>query len=359
MKDSLVSRKNYQIKQIYFGKKTDYLINEIRVNKMFKLKYIMEDFLISEKKKINNNFNNKKNIVHSINNMRGFFPKAYWKKSKKNHNINILTLRDPTLLCLKGTMTCEYGDKCKLKPLCMVYRKISLNITNKYVDYIHAPSQYILDLHKKFGLKPKNELVIPNTTGRNLNNIKIDFNSKIDEILYVGNLNFSKGTKTLLKAFSLLYLKNIKLVFIGKGNEKQENYLKEKSKNLNVEFTGWLDKNKVIERIKNAKIVVLPSEWPEAFGRTLIEALMNGTLVIGSNAGAIPELIQNDDYIFPWGNDVELSKLIKKIMSYDEHTYNSELEKFIPKLKKFSLEEHIKEFKKLYESIYDKELTDK
>ncbi len=63
----------------------------------------------------------------------------------------------------------------------------------------------------------------------------------------------------------------------------------------------------------------------------------------------IPEMIKAANTILnPWGNDVQLSKLIKKIMSYDGYTYNSELEKFIPKLKKFSLEEHIKEFKNNY-----------
>lgn len=361
-----IEENNIKINRIFLGSQTEKILSEWEFkNKKYNL---MEKIMIKIKQYFNKEafkkvtiFLEDRNydIYHITNNMYGFsFRETLKALNKKNKNI-LFTLRDPSFLCLKGNMKCEYGHECKLKLACKIYRKININILNKYTDIFHAPSKYMLNLYEKYGLKSKKNIVIPNTISKKLNFNDFNYRDKKNEILYIGNLGFYKGTKTLLKAFTNMNFEKAKLVFIGKGTEKQENYLKEKSKNLNVEFTGWIDKNRVIEKIKKAKIVVLPSEWPEAFGRTLIESLMNGTLVIGSNAGAIPEVVQNDDYIFPWGNDKELSKLIQKIMNYDEQTYNSELRSFFPKLKKFTLEEHIKEFEKLYDSIYDKELTDK
>lgn len=37
--------------------------------------------------------------------------------------------------------------------------------------------------------------------------------------------------------------------------------------------------------MKKSKVVVLPSEWEEAFGRVLIESIFNGTIAIGSDRG--------------------------------------------------------------------------
>ena len=43
-----------------------------------------------------------------------------------------------------------------------------------------------------------------------------------------------------------------------------------------------------------ALVVIVPSRWPEPFGRVALEALMMGTPVVASKRGGLPEIIKND-----------------------------------------------------------------
>ena len=58
-------------------------------------------------------------------------------------------------------------------------------------------------------------------------------------------------------------------------------------------------------------VLVLPSQsssrWQEQFGHVLIEAMAAGVPVIGSDCGAIPEVIGDAGMVFPEG-DVEALK---------------------------------------------------
>lgn len=44
--------------------------------------------------------------------------------------------------------------------------------------------------------------------------------------------------------------------------------------------------------MQTAKCVVLPSEWYETFGLTVIEAMSVGTPVVVSDLGALPEIVK-------------------------------------------------------------------
>ena len=59
-----------------------------------------------------------------------------------------------------------------------------------------------------------------------------------------------------------------------------------------MEFVGLQDKSVVCEMMRNAKCVMLPSEWYETFGLTVIEAMAKGTPVVVSDLGALPELVK-------------------------------------------------------------------
>ena len=40
-----------------------------------------------------------------------------------------------------------------------------------------------------------------------------------------------------------------------------------------------------------ARVLLMPSVWEESFGRTVIEAQLNGLPVLASNRGALPQLV--------------------------------------------------------------------
>ncbi len=59
----------------------------------------------------------------------------------------------------------------------------------------------------------------------------------------------------------------------------------------------------------------MPSEWHEPFGLSIIEAMQLGTVVIGSDRGAIEELIRDGEngLIFKAGDKAELVKRIHEL----------------------------------------------
>lgn len=62
----------------------------------------------------------------------------------------------------------------------------------------------------------------------------------------------------------------------------------EKVKN-NLTSVGWCDVRKEFE--ENADIVLVPSVWPEPFGRVAVEALAAGKIVLVSDIGGLPEAV--------------------------------------------------------------------
>ncbi len=72
--------------------------------------------------------------------------------------------------------------------------------------------------------------------------------------------------------------------------------------------------------IAYAQFVVAPSEWYEPFGLSIIEAMQLRIPVIGSNTGAIPELIRDGEngFIFKTGEKAELIQRIRELWNSPE-----------------------------------------
>ena len=82
-----------------------------------------------------------------------------------------------------------------------------------------------------------------------------------------------------------------------------------------VTFTGFLrDPDKVYAA---ADIIAHTSTAPEPFGRTVIEAMMNGRPVVAANAGALPEIVVNGTtgILTPPGDDAALADALVSLLS--------------------------------------------
>jgi glycosyltransferase involved in cell wall biosynthesis len=106
--------------------------------------------------------------------------------------------------------------------------------------------------------------------------------------LYKGHFFFLKAIKRLCEDGH-----NVKALIVGSG-----------SKRYRIKLERWITENsmdgvvKIVqmdakEALKNIDILVVPSLEPEGFGRTVVEAQFSRTPVIGTNIGAIPELIED------------------------------------------------------------------
>ena len=88
--------------------------------------------------------------------------------------------------------------------------------------------------------------------------------------------------------------KPIRLVFAGDGPkrkvwERQASRLQSRRQSLEFEFSGWVDTRELELRYAEADLLVVPSLWPEPFGRIGPEAGLRGVPVAAFAVGGITD----------------------------------------------------------------------
>ena len=140
-------------------------------------------------------------------------------------------------------------------------------------------------------------------------------------ILYAGNLVPSKGVDVLLRAYALLRGRGIdcRLRILGEGPERTA--LEELVQTLDcggVEFSDFISQERMPAEYGASTITVLPTRGDaEGLGLTLVEALLAGSAVVGTRAGGIPEVIQDEETGLIAGESAEdlagaLARLIRE-----------------------------------------------
>lgn len=137
-----------------------------------------------------------------------------------------------------------------------------------------------------------------------------------DYLLFIGRLEKQKRVDRLLKAFSLIKNKNVKLCIVGEG--RLYNELTSLAAELNVAerviFTDFTKNPYPV--IKLAKCLILTSDH-EGFGNVLVESLILGTPALSVNCPSGPDEILTG----------ELSRYL--INSYDESIIAQHIDKFL------------------------------
>jgi len=129
----------------------------------------------------------------------------------------------------------------------------------------------------------------------------------------IGAVNVKyKGQEYVIKAIKDLKNKgyDIEYQVVGSGDNKYLQEVAEKNNvNDNVVFIGSLSHEKIFDWIDNIDIYVQPSKT-EGLPRSLVEAMSRACPCIGSEAGGIPELL-DQEYVFKKGKNKDLAKLIE------------------------------------------------
>jgi glycosyltransferase involved in cell wall biosynthesis len=196
---------------------------------------------------------------------------------------------------------------------------------------------------------------------RNINQnefVKLKKEFKIKDEFIVGTvarLHPQKSLHTLIKAFKLFskQVTNSKLFIVGEGHLEDDlkKLTSELGLNEKVIFTGKRSEIPVFYKILD--VFVLSSIY-EGLGLVLLEAMAAEKPIIGTNAGAIPDIISNCGIIVDKENPQAISKELKKLFNNPElvskmiQKGNSDIEK------KFTLE---RMFKQTHE-VYEKALND-
>jgi glycosyltransferase involved in cell wall biosynthesis len=61
-----------------------------------------------------------------------------------------------------------------------------------------------------------------------------------------------------------------------------------------VLFTGYLTGQRLRQALGESRFTVLPSEWYEVFGLSLLESFAVSRPVVAAHIGGIPELVENE-----------------------------------------------------------------
>jgi glycosyltransferase involved in cell wall biosynthesis len=140
---------------------------------------------------------------------------------------------------------------------------------------------------------------------------------------YVGRLVPEKGVADILAALAKLP-ENAKLVFVGSGPSRRDLELSAEALHVShrVIFAGSMPLSELPSAMRALDVLVLPSHttprWKEQFGRVLIEAGACAVPSIGSDSGAIPEVIADGGLIFPEGDPTALAQCIEVMMNNPE-----------------------------------------
>jgi len=83
-----------------------------------------------------------------------------------------------------------------------------------------------------------------------------------------------------------------------------------------VRFHGILDGNALIEKLQQAHVLVIPSFY-EGFGISFLEGMAFGLPIIGTSAGAIPQLIKDGEngFLIPPGDSKMLAQRLTQLAS--------------------------------------------
>lgn len=195
-------------------------------------------------------------------------------------------------------------------------REYAYELINKS-DKIIAISQSIFEKYAKHFSRYK---LIKTLNGIDEKTYGIENHRIFDDanihLAIIGMVKEAKGQLDLVRALGILNKKGIKnftLEIVGSGDEAYIYKIKHTIAELNisdkVSFTGQV--SNVKEVLQRTDIACICSKM-EAFGRSTVEAMMAGCLVIGANTGGTAELINNEEtgLLYQQGNVESLADKI-------------------------------------------------
>jgi glycosyltransferase involved in cell wall biosynthesis len=147
--------------------------------------------------------------------------------------------------------------------------------------------------------------------------------SETFRVAYAGRFVPEKGLDTLLEAVARLG-SEVELWLIGDGPQRAvlQALARDLGINGRVCWVPPVSSEQMPELLAQVSAVVLPSRttpvWKEQFGRLLVEAMACQVPVIGSDSGAIPEIVGDAGLLFPEGDAEALTKCLEQLRRFPD-----------------------------------------
>jgi len=187
-------------------------------------------------------------------------------------------------------------------------------------------------------------------------------------LLFSGRMDRLKGGLVLLDALPLIAAdlrRQVGLTLVGDGPDR--NIWEERAKRVQaleprvrVEFTGWLEMPRIGQLFAESTLLVMPSLWPEPFGRIGPEAGLYALPVAAFAVGGITEWLIDGVNGYLASADpptsVALAEAVQKCLQ-DPDVYNRLRQGAFAVARQFSLANHMSQIVGLFESVVDGSLN--
>ncbi len=185
----------------------------------------------------------------------------------------------------------------------------------RYVSRVLVVSEFMREMLARQGIE---SVCIPNGVALP-EPVSLDPASKV--VLYAGRLEKLKGVDHLIDAMPevLATVSDARLVVVGTGT--YEDSLRERAHRNgladHVEWVGHVSQEILNKYYAAAALVVVPSVWPEPFGKVGVEAMAVGRPVIGSAVGGVREWLSHGEsgFLVPPKDAHALAERIVELLS--------------------------------------------
>lgn len=130
--------------------------------------------------------------------------------------------------------------------------------------------------------------------GIDISSFTPSFDSNGDYLLFIGTLSENKGIDIAVKAAHEL---GERLIIAGEIRKEDDEFLKNNVWPLvdgdKIRFVGEVGHDEKASLYANAKAMLFPIRWNEAFGIVMPESLACGTPVVAFDNGSVPEIIDH------------------------------------------------------------------
>lgn len=155
------------------------------------------------------------------------------------------------------------------------------------VDVFVAPSRYLARKLVAGGYSATRIVVIPNVV--ECAGVLTDPG---DSVLYAGRLSHEKGVDVLIDS---LAGSRLELRIAGDGPQRGALERLARDRGVPAVFLGHLAPDRLAAELEAARVVAVPSTWPENCPLIVLEAMAAGRPVVATGVGGLPELVADGE----------------------------------------------------------------
>jgi glycosyltransferase involved in cell wall biosynthesis len=178
---------------------------------------------------------------------------------------------------------------------------------------------------------------------------KFEFNERPKGYLFFfGTIAPTKGADIAVRVAKKL---GIKLIMAGDQRAEFADFEKKMISPFidgeQINFVGEINFAQKVEFYKNAKALIFPIRWNEAFGLVLPEAMACGTPVVAFDNGSVPEVVDEGvtGFVVKSGNEKALVSAIEKIDQLNRKKIRQVAKK------RFSVSRMVDDYEKVYRKV--------